>query len=384
MVLKKGREKSLLQRHPWIFSGSIALFPEVEAGTILPVYSDCGTFLAKAYFHPTNSIAGRVLTFKEECIESAIKERLKEAILLRKAFFDRAHTDAYRLVNAEGDGIPGLIVDLYGEVLVVQITTSGIERLRPFILEQLISLVKPRAIYEKSLSFARKQEGLPLQKGFIYGEPLSSIEIVENGMKFRLCLENAQKTGLFLDQRERRLEVERVSKNRKVLNCFSYTGGFSLFALRGGASHVDSVDSCSEATQLAEYNVALNGFSRHTTYCEDAFLFLKRSEIDYDLVILDPPAFAKKRADITAACYGYKAINRLVLEKAKVGTLLLTCSCSYYIDAKLFQSLLFQSAQEANREVKILTPHSQAFDHPVSLFHPEGEYLKSFLLYISS
>jgi 23S rRNA (cytosine1962-C5)-methyltransferase len=382
VILKEGREKSVLQRHPWIFSGAIYSLPQVSPGTILPVYSACGRFLAQAYFHPTNSIAGRIVSFEDIAIESALERHMRKAIALRKTFIDRSHTNAFRLINAEGDGLPGLVVDCYHDVLVIQITTCGMELLRQTIISLLISLLAPRSIYEKSLSFARKQEGLPDREGVIYGEDLSEVSVLENGMQFLVSLTKGQKTGLFLDQRERRLEIERLAKNRKVLNCFSYTGGFSLFALRGGAELVHSVDSCPDATQAAEDNVALNGFSRHTSFTQDAFTYLKNYTVDYDLIILDPPAFAKKRGDITSACHGYKAINRLVMEKAKPGTLLLSCSCSYYIDTKLFQSLLFQSAHEANREVKILTPHLQAFDHPISLFHPEGDYLKSFLLYI--
>jgi 23S rRNA (cytosine1962-C5)-methyltransferase len=382
VILKEGREKSLLQRHPWIFSGAIFSLPDIEAGTVLPVYSACGHFLAKAYFHPTNSIAGRVLTFTNESIEAALFANIKNAILLRQTFFDRSKTNAYRLINAEGDGLPGLIVDHYNGVLVIQINTCGMELLKPLIINHLISCLNPSTIYEKSTSFARKQEGLMPREGLVHGQPLPEIEILEEGMRFLVSFEKGQKTGLFLDQRERRLEIERLSQKRRVLNCFSYTGGFSLFALRGSATSVHSVDSCDYATQMAEHNVRLNGFSNHTASTEDAFAFLKRSDMNYDLIILDPPAFAKKRADVTSACHGYKTINRLVMEKAKPGTLLLTCSCSYYIDTKLFQSLLFQSAQEARREVKILSPHLHAFDHPVSLFHPEGDYLKSFLLYL--
>lgn len=380
VILKEGREKSLLQRHPWIFSGAIASMPEVEAGVICPVYTSCGRFLAKAYFHPTNSIAGRVLTFEELSIEEVIVTKLKKAIALRSAFFDRAVTNAYRLVNAEGDGLPGLVVDRYADSLVIQITTCGMERLRPLIVEQLILLLRPQLIYEKSLSFARKQEGLPEREGVLYGASVLETQIIENGIKFSVTFDKGQKTGLFLDQRERRLEVERIAKGRRVLNCFSYTGGFSLFALRGGATHVHSIDSCLEASQAAERNVQLNGFSNHTAFTEDAFAFLKKFPLDYDLIILDPPAFAKKRADVTAACHGYKAINRFVMEKALPGTLLLTCSCSYHIDQKLFQSLIFQSAHEVGREAQILSFHQQPYDHPVSLFHPEGDYLKSLLV----
>lgn len=383
VVLKEGREKSLLQKHPWIFSGAIASLPLLEAGAICPIYTACGRFLAQGYFHPTNSIAGRVLTFDDLPIEEVITTKLKKAIALRATFFDHAHTNAYRMINAEGDGLPGLIVDRYAEALVIQVTTCGMERLRPFIIEQLIQLVSPQLIYEKSLSMARKQEGLSEREGVVYGSSVPEAQVLENGMKFCVAFDKGQKTGLFLDQRARRLEIERVARGRRVLNCFSYTGGFSLFALRGGATDVHSVDSCQEATSAAQKNVSLNGFSSHTAFTEDAFGFLKRSSLDYDLIILDPPAFAKKRADVPAACHGYKAINRLVMERARPGTLLLSCSCSYYIDQKLFQSLLFQSAQEANRDVQILSSHPQAYDHPVSLYHPEGDYLKSLLLLLT-
>lgn len=378
VILKEGREKSLLQRHPWIFSGAVAKLPNIEPGEVLSVYSSSGNFLAKAYFHPDNSLSGRVLTFENEPIDMAIQKKLDEALSLRK--FD-SNTTAYRLVNAEGDGLPGLIVDKYANTFVVQFSTYGMERLKPLILEKLIAL-KPDAIYEKSSSSARAQEGLNASEGILYGNDIDEVEVLENGIKFLVSLKTGQKTGLFLDQRERRKEIGQLARDKRVLNCFSYTSGFSLYALNGGAKSVDSVDSCRIACEYAQKNTELNGLSHHTIHCEDVFTFLKREKLDYNLFILDPPAFAKKRTDIPTACLGYKTINRLVMEKAPRGSLLLTCSCSYFIDEKLFQTLLFQSAQESGRTVRILNHHAQASDHPISIFHPEGEYLKSFLLHI--
>jgi 23S rRNA (cytosine1962-C5)-methyltransferase len=382
-VLKPGREKSLLQRHPWIFSGAIDAIACIEPGEVLPVFSACGNFLAQAYFHPQNSLAGRVLTFSQIPLHQAIEEHLQKAIALRRTFFDPSETNGYRLVNAESDGLPGLVVDRYAECLVIQIATWGMERLKPLLIEQLQRLCHPKSIYEKSLSSARRLEGLAECEGLIWGEPVDEVEIHERGMRCIVPIKKGQKTGLFLDQRMMRQKIESLAKNRRVLNCFSYTGGFSLFALRGGAQFVDSVEICEKACHLAERNTLLNSFSRHRVIREDVFAFLQRSPLDYDLVILDPPAFAKKREDVQAACQGYKTINRIVFEKAPPGTVLLTCSCSFFIDERLFQTLLFQAACKAGREVKIIDRHHLAVDHALSLFHPEGNYLKSFLLWIS-
>jgi 23S rRNA (cytosine1962-C5)-methyltransferase len=383
IILKEGKEKSLLRRHQWIFSGAIASFPDFEAGEILPVYGHDRSFLAIGYFHPKNSLAGRVLSFEEEPVHEILKKRIGQALELRRSFFDLKQTNAFRLINAEADHLSGLIVDCYNDVLVLQISTCGMERLKKQIVEILISLLSPRTIYEKSTSAARIQDGLEDSEGLLFGEDVSEIEILENGLKFIVSLDG-QKTGFFLDQREMRKCISTYTNGKKVLNCFSYSGGFSLFALKGGAKHVDSVDICSRASDLARRNTLLNGFSldNHKIYQEDVFEFLKRSKLDYDMVILDPPAFAKKKADTSSACKGYKELNRAVFEKMPSKSLLLTCSCSYYVDEKLFQNVIFQAANEAKKGVKILHRHKQAMDHPLSIYHPEGEYLKSFLLYV--
>jgi 23S rRNA (cytosine1962-C5)-methyltransferase len=384
VILKADKEKSLIRRHPWIFSGAIASLPSCEPGTLLPVYSASGDFLAQAYFHPDQSLCGRVLSFEEGSIEEILFLRIEEALNLRKAFFDRNVTNAYRLINAEGDGLPGLIVDCYDDVLVIQANTYGIERLKPLIVKLLKQLVSPRTIYEKSSSFSRRQEGLQDQIGLLFGEEVDLVQIKENGMGFFVSIKEGQKTGFFLDQREMRQLVAKYAKDKRVLNCFSYSGGFSLFALKSCATHVVSVDSCQSACSLAYQNTTLNGFDHklHTILQKDVFEVLKSDPLDYDLIILDPPAFAKKRGDLLPACNAYKEMNRMVFQKVKAGTLILSSSCSYHVDEELFQNLLFQAASSAHRSVKILGRHIQALDHPISLNHKEGEYLKSLLLYV--
>ena len=385
VVLKPGREKSLLQKHPWIFSGAVASFPPFENGDLLPVYSASGTFLAQAYFHKTNSISGRVLSFSNESIESLIDRKLFDAISLRKKMFDPEITNCYRLINAEGDGIPGLVIDIYDDLAVLQANTCGIERLKPLIVSALSKKMPLRGIYEKSQSSARKQEGLPDSCATLYGECPQEVLVKENGMLFLVSIQEGQKTGFFLDQREMRQLIATLSQNKRVLNCFSYTGGFSLFALKGGAESVTSIDSSEDACRYAKENTLLNHFplNKHEVIPADVFDFLSQNKQPFDLVILDPPAFVKKRQDINDACRGYKEINRRALEMMPPGSYLLSSSCSHFIDENLFQQLIFQSALEAKREAIICSRHIQAADHPISLFHPEGGYLKSLLLHIT-
>ncbi len=384
VILKPGKEKAVLKQHPWIFSGAIASLPVCENGDILSVYSSQGQFLAKAYFHTQNSIAGRILTFEDEPIEAAIEKRLDRAIALRNRLFDREKTNAFRLVNAEGDEMPGLIADLYDDILVLQINTSGMANLRPLLVELFCKKLTLRGIFEKSVSTARRLEGLSDCQGVLFGECPKEVVVKENGLLFLVPVQDGQKTGFFLDQREMRQMIAKHSLNKRVLNCFSYTGGFSLFALQAGASHVTSVDSSEPACHIARENTLLNHLNPelHTIIVSDVFDFLKSDPLNYDLVILDPPAFAKKRGDVSQGCRGYKELNRLAIEKMPKGSLLLTCSCSHFIDPGLFQNLLFQAALEAKRSVKIVSRHIQAGDHPISLFHPEGDYLKSLLLHI--
>lgn len=328
------------------------------------------------------SILGHMLSFGQESIEEALLKRIREAAILRRRWFDPARTNAIRLINAEGDGIPGLIVDMYADVLVMQVANPGIERLKSQIVSYLIEEFKPRSIYEKSTSFMRRKEGLEEVRGLVYGEDHPQVEVLENGLAFSVDVVNGQKTGLFLDQREMRSLVKDLSSQKRVLNCFSYTGGFSISALAGGATHVDSVESSAKCGPQIEKNLHLNGLKNHQFICEDVFDFLKKSTWNYDLIILDPPAFVKKRDDIAKAFRAYKDLNRFCLEKMPPKSLLLTCSCSYHVDESLFQNILFRAAHESNRSVRILEKHRQAHDHPISIFHPESSYLKSFLLYV--
>jgi 23S rRNA (cytosine1962-C5)-methyltransferase len=314
---------------------------------------------------------------------TAIRQNLTHAVAFRRKHFDPAQTNAVRLVNGEGDMLPGLIVDQYADVLVMQISTLGMERLKPFVLETLVELTQPRAIYEKSDIAARYEEGLTDFAGLIYGRDFGPLVVTEYGLRFHVDIKHGQKTGLFLDQREMRALVERLCTGRRVLNGFAYTGGFSLYAHRGRAQRVVSVDSSGSALKLAQSNHALNGFSvTDDDFVEaDMFTYLRRLEAAaFDFIILDPPALARKREDVLRAGRAYKDLNRLAIAKVAPGGLVLTSSCSHFVDEKLFGQIVFQAACEAGRQVRIIHRHRQAFDHPVNVFHPEGSYLKSLLL----
>ncbi len=327
-----------------------------------------------------------MIAFGSETLEEAFRLRIRSALALRNKLFDKTKTNAFRWINTEGDGLSGLVVDVYGDVLVLQISTSGIERWKDFILILLKEEFNPRAIFEKSTSALRKREGLSEQKGLLYGDNDPNIEVLECGMRFSVNVLEGQKTGLFLDQREMRSLVREQAKDKKVLNCFSYTGGFSVAALMGGANAVHSVDISGKCGRGIERNLELNQLPslRHRFIEEDAIDYLIREPLNYDLIILDPPAFAKKRQDLPKASHAYRKLNRKVLEKMEPGSLLLTCSCSSQVDEKLFQNLLFKASLEAKRSVRILSKHRLAADHPISIYHPESSYLKSLFLYVES
>lgn len=384
VILKPGREKPILNRHCWIFSGAISSLPQFIDGDILSVYSCEGALLGHAYFNRSSSIIGRMISFGEIAPLEAIAKSLAAAVDYRNILFGRGETSGYRLINGEGDALPGLVVDRFDDVLVLQIATLGMERLKGFIVQWLLDRLQPRAIYEKSNLPTRKEEGLPSFSAALYGEQVSTVEIAENGLRFIIDICSGQKTGFFFDQREMRSQVQALAVGKRVLNCFSYTGGFSVYALAGAAKSVDSVDISLKAMALARQNVMLNGFDPAMCgfYGMDVFQFLREAPIDYDFVILDPPAFAKKQKDVIAACRGYKEINRLAIEKMPPKSLLLSCSCSFHVGVELFQKVLFQAAVDAGRRVRIVGRHILAPDHPIDICHPEGEYLKSLLLYI--
>ncbi len=385
IVLKQGKEKPILNRHHWIFSGAIHSLPEFSDGECLPVYSFQDELLGVGYFNRKAQIIGRMLSFGSSTPQEVIRDHLAKALALRSRFIDPKKTNAYRLVNGEGDLLPGLIIDCYDDVVVMQIGTLGMSQLRSVIVKWLVDVLKPRSIYEKSLLPSRRDEGLHDEQGALFGPvPAEGIEIKENGLKFFVTILHGQKTGFFLDQREMRQQTREIATGKKVLNCFAYTGGFSVYAAAGGAVSVDSVDISASAIKLAEQNMAMNGFTDrpHRFIVADAFEFLRKEPLDYDLVILDPPAFAKKQKDVEQACRGYKDINRLAIQKMPPGSLLLTSSCSYHVDEVLFQTVVFQASVEARRVVKIIGRHHIASDHPINICHPESNYLKSMLLYI--
>jgi 23S rRNA (cytosine1962-C5)-methyltransferase len=384
VTLKPGKEKALLNRHHWIFSGAIASAPSSMHGNILAVHSSKGDLIGHAYFNSKAKIIGRMVSWGEDSPQETVLAHLKSAIQLRKSFFDDKITNAYRLVNGEGDFIPGLVIDKYADGLVIQISTLGMEKLKPLIINYLIQHLKPAFIYEKSNLPSRKEEGLEPHEKMIHGQS-DSITILENGLKFLVSPEQGQKTGFFLDHRDMRQHIRELSKGKRVLNCFAYTGGFSIYAASGGATLVDSVDLSEIAMEFAEKNAEINQFSIPMNfYVSDVFQYLRESPLDYDIVILDPPAFAKRQKDIIPACRGYKDINRIAMQKMPAGSLLLTSSCSYFVDEELFQKVVFQAAVEAKREVRIIGRHRLAVDHPLNIFHPEGDYLKSLLLYLVS
>lgn len=386
VVLKFGKDKAIRNHHHWIFSGAVQQLPPVSEGEILPVLSSHNEILGHAYFNKRSGIVGRMVSFGEQDPLKAIEARFDEAIALRKNLLDTAKTTGYRLVNGEGDGIPGLIVDHYGDVLVIQVGTCGIEQLKPWIVDLLVKKIHPKTIYEKSSLPARREEGLKDDvEALLYGDAADEVTFKENGYTFATSLAKSQKTGFFLDHREMRQWVGSMSKGKHVLNAFSYSGGFSVYALAGGALAVDSVDISADAIAAAKQNVSLNGFKvvDANFICADVFQFLRENDLrKYELVILDPPAFAKRQKDIVAACRGYKDINRLAIQKMPPKSILVTCSCSYHVDETLFRQVLFQAASEAKRNVKIIGRHRMAADHPINIFHPESEYLKSFVLYI--
>jgi 23S rRNA (cytosine1962-C5)-methyltransferase len=383
VILKAGKEKAILNRHHWIFSGAIAEAPPDLKGDILPVYSQNGDLLGNAYFNSKAKILGRMLSFGSQDPLKAIQEHLMAALKLRLTFFDHRSTNAYRLVNGEGDFLPGLIVDRYNDALILQVSTLGMENLKESVIHFLKKQLNPSFIYEKSDLPSRKEEGLEPQEQLLDGILREEIVIMENRLQFIIRPVEGQKTGFFLDHRDMREQVRSLAKNKRVLNCFAYTGGFSLYAASGGAISVDSVDISDKAMQLAKKNAELNAFTTPMEfYSEDVFQFLRRSSLQYELVILDPPAFAKRQKDIIPACRGYKDINRIAMQKMPSESLLLTSSCSYYVDESLFQKVVFQAAAEAKREVRIIGRHRLAIDHPINIFHPEGDYLKSLLLYI--
>ena len=391
VVLKKGKEKSLLRRHPWIFSGAIKRVEgPFQDGDIVDVVDAKGKFLARGYINTRSQITVRILTWQEEEIDAAFwRRRLEIAIKAREGLFLPGHTEAVRLVNAESDGLPGLVVDQYGQYLVVQFLTLGIERWKETITELLWELAKPKGIYERSDVDVRLKEGLEPVAGLLRGEePPDRLEIRENGLKFWVDVKRGHKTGFYLDQRENRLRVKGFALGKEVLDAFSYTGAFGVYALSGGAKRVVHVDSSEEALEMAKANVELNGFPvRDENFVEgDVFEVLRKWRQEgrlFDLIILDPPKFAHSKEQVDDAVRGYKDINLMAMGLLRPGGILFTFSCSGLVPPELFQKAVFWAALDAGREVQVIGKMSQARDHPFSLNFPEGEYLKGLILRVA-
>lgn len=386
VVLKKGKEVIFQNRHLWIFSGAIDSFSDgFKDGGLASIYSHSNELLGHGYFKQNNNLSGRIISFGEANPLDTLLSHIDQAIALRESLIDTKATNAYRIIHGEGDNIPGLVIDQYADYLVLQSSTLGIDNLKEKIVDHLVKKGRWKGIFEKSTSTSRKQDGLKTEVNVLFGEDVKEIEILENNHRFLVNWKEGQKTGFFLDQRFARNLIGSISKGRSVLNCFSYTGGFSVYAAANGAKSVDSLDSSVQALEIAEKNFTLNDLSlENANFIEgDAFEFLRNEPLNYDLIILDPPAFVKKKGDISRGIKGYREINAQVIEKAPKNTFLLTCSCSQYIDESLFRTMLFQAGQGAKRNIQIIQEISNPIDHPISLFHPEGRYLKSFLLYIS-
>lgn len=388
VYLKKGKEESLLRFHPWVFSGALGhLDDDIHEGDIVRVLTQEKQFIALGHYQ-VGSIAVRVLSFEMEPIDLQFyKARLASALDMRLAIgiADNAKNNTYRLVHGEGDYLPGLVIDCYGKTAVMQAHSVGMHEQRQIIAEALVAIMQGRIenVYYKSDTTLPYKADLQQENGFIFGSSKDNIA-VENSLKFRVDWLRGQKTGFFVDQRENRSLLERYSMGRSVLNMFCYTGGFSVYAMRGGATLVHSVDSSEKAVCLTEENVRLNfpDDPRHKAYCQDAFKFLAQSGGDYDLVILDPPAFAKHRAALHNALKGYTRLNRAALERIPRGGILFTFSCSQVVTKENFRNAVFTAAALAKRKVRILHQLHQPQDHPINIYHPEGEYLKGLVLYV--
>jgi 23S rRNA (cytosine1962-C5)-methyltransferase len=382
VVLKPGRDWAVATGHPWIYSGAVAALEEEDVpGAVAEVRAADGRLLGRGTWNPKTSIAVRMLTRGDEPVDAAfVRRRLESARALRALVRD---SDAWRLVNGEGDRLPGVVVDRYGDYLVCQFLTAGAEGLKPWLVEALGALLAPRGIFERSEGNVRTAEGLARTTGVLAGEePPPELAIVESGRRYLVDIRGGQKTGFFLDQRVNRDLVASLAAGRRVLNLFGYTGAFAVAAARGGAAHVTSVDSSAAALALAEATWRLNGLAAGGVTFEraDVFAYLRRAPAPADLVVLDPPPFARRRADRERALAGYKEINLRALAACAADALVLTFSCSQHATADDFEQVVGAAAADAGRDCQILARLGPALDHPQALAHPEGRYLKGLLL----
>jgi 23S rRNA (cytosine1962-C5)-methyltransferase len=389
VILKPKKEESLQRFHPWVFSGAIQKIADSpKEGDIVDVYTCNGEYCATGHYQ-IGSIAVRIFTFeKTEPCKSFWTEKLRQAYEMRRAIglAESGDTDAYRLIHGEGDFMPGLVIDIYNKTAVMQAHSVGMHNIRQELAEGLIEVFggKLENVYYKSESTLPFKANIDTEDGYLIGKDDKNYIATENGLKFQADWLKGQKTGFFIDQRENRALLEKYAKGRSVLNMFCYTGGFSFYALRGGAKEVHSVDSSAKAIELTKKNVELNfaDCKNHEAYAVDAFKYLDDMQDRYDLIILDPPAFAKHRDVLRNALQGYKKLNAKAFEKIKPGGILFTFSCSQAVSKEQFRLAVFSAAAISGRNVKILHQLTQPADHPVSIYHPEGEYLKGLVLYV--
>ena len=386
VILRRGKEESLQRFHPWVFSGAIARMDNVDEGDLVTVYANDGTLIGNGHYQ-VGSIAVRMLCFDDsEINEDFFIERLTQAYALRETLnLMRADNNSFRLVHGEGDFLPGLVVDIYGSTAVMQAHSPGMHFARNIIAQALTRLPGGmiKNVYYKSETTLPFKAQLDPQNEYIIGGYDTDVAM-ENGLKFHVDWLKGQKTGFFVDQRENRSLLERYAKGRKVLNMFCYTGGFSFYAMRGGAQLVHSVDSSAKAIKLTNDNVELNfpADLRHKAFAQDAFKYLDEMTTDYDLIVLDPPAFAKHKSALKNALIGYRKLNAKAFDKIKPGGIIFTFSCSQAVNKEQFRLAVFSAAAMSRRKVRILHQLTQPSDHPINIYHPEGEYLKGLVLYV--
>ncbi len=386
LQLKLKRERSILLKHPWIFSGGLERKPKANEGDIVEVRSHGNEILGYGFYSEKSQISCRMFDWQKKASEFEKSDywadKIKHALALRKAILPGG-TNAYRLLHAEGDFLPGIIADVYADVVVLQILVRGIEQRKDLIIEAFRRNGFEN-LYLKTKASSQNIEEISSTSGWLAGSGEGKVEVIENDLKFKVDFADGQKTGFFIDQRENRNLLKSYSKDKKVLNTFCYTGGFSVFALSGGATEVDSVDISSEAVKLTEENVRLNfPDAIHKGVAVDCFDYLKdMPENEYDIIVLDPPAFAKNARAVDNAARGYKQINMRAFKKIKPGGMLFTFSCSQNISKDLFQKIIFGAAADVGRNVRIIHQLHQPADHPVNLYHPEGEYLKGLVLWV--
>jgi 23S rRNA (cytosine1962-C5)-methyltransferase len=378
----------MILRHPWIFSGAIKTLPNAENGDIVSVHDNDNKLLGYGFFSSQSQISCRLFEFTTTPMRfdgpEYWHEKIRNAFALRQRFVQNQHTNCFRLLHAEGDFIPGVIADVYGHVVVLQVLIKGTEKIKDYLIEA-IRAIGYQSVYLKNKQNTEWLEDVQLTNGWLSDQQsVQTVEVLENNLRFHIDFEKGQKTGFFLDQRDNRALLGHYSAGKKVLNAFCYTGGFSVYALAGGATEVHSVDSSKDAIAVCDKNIEINFGSEaaHESVAEDCFDYLKKTTEEYDIMVLDPPAFAKNARSIPNASRGYKELNLLGFKKIKPGGLIFTFSCSQHIDTDLFRKIVFGAAADARRNVRILHQLHQPADHPVNIYHPESEYLKGLVLYV--